>query len=112
MADDLEANIYEAMNTLDDTVQSKGADAVEPIIEVWLNEDDQDHPDFRETLAQGVIDAVRHATLIDSGKYTITIVQGGDAMLRFDWNTRSGHSAMFDQTVLQAIKNALAGDHG
>ncbi len=115
MIDNKHADIYGAMNLLDAAIQSHQADAVIEGIEAWLAEDDQDRPAFREMLGQGVQDAIAHATTIDEGKNTITIVTDRDSLLRFEWidNDDEPASGTFKQTVLNAVKKALAwGDWG
>ena len=109
---DKHADIYHAMNLLDAAVQSRsGAAAIEGI-EAWLAEEDQDRPAFREILGQGVQDAIAHATTINEGKNTITIVTDRDSLLRFEWidDDDEPASSTFKRTVLNAVKKALAGN--
>ncbi|WP_457650843.1 hypothetical protein [Profundibacter sp.] len=102
-------DIYVAMNLLDDAVQKRGHEDAVAGIEAWLNEEDQDRPDFRETLAQGVQDAISHAATINEGKATITIVPPGDGLIRFEWFFEDENSEEFEQKVINAIKSVLKG---
>jgi len=105
--EDKNDDIYRAMNLLDEAVQRRGADEVVDGIEAWLNEDDQDCPDFREALAQGIQDAITHAMIINEGQTTITIIGPGGAMLRFEWFIEDEPSETFNRTVITAMKRVL-----
>ena len=104
-------DIYEAMNLLEKAVRSRDEDGVVAGIEAWLNEPDQDSPDFTEALAQGVQDAVTHAMSINEGKITITIMRPGESMIRFEWldDDDEEPSGAFNKVVLGAVKRALHG---
>jgi len=102
-------DIYEAMNLLEKAVLSRDEDGVVAGIEAWLNEPDQDSPNFTEALAQGVQDAVTHAMSINEGKITITIMRPGESMIRFEWleGDDEGPSDTFNKAVLGAVQRAL-----
>jgi len=101
------ADIYGVMNLLVEAVKSRTPDEVMFGIEEWLNEPDQDSPDFIEALAQGVQDAVTHAMSINDGSTTITIMKPGESMIRFELLESGEPSKVFDQAVLGAVKRAL-----
>jgi len=101
-------DIYQAMNILDGAIGARSTDDLVGAIEAWLNEPDQDRPDYREILAETVQDAIKHASTINEGKHTITIVAPErGALLRFEWFIEDEPSKTFERTVLQAVKNAL-----
>ena len=101
--------IYEAMNLLDEIIQSRGHEAAIDGIEAWLREPDLDRPDFRETLAQGVQDAIAHAANINEGNITITINRAGDEMIRFQWldGDDEGPSDELKIAAIRAVKQAM-----
>ena len=106
-------DIYEAMNILENAVSRRDADTrVVDGIEAWLNEPDQDSPDFAEALAQGVQDAVTNAVSVNGGNVTITIMRPGDSMIRFEFlegedTEPTEPTEAFDQAVIGAVKQVL-----
>jgi hypothetical protein len=100
-------DIYEIMNLLEDAVRRRNADAVVDGIESWLIEPDQDKAEFAEALAQGVQDAITHAMSINEGKTTITIMEPGEAMIRFEQHDEEEPSKAFNGAVISAVKRVL-----
>ena len=103
-------DIYEIMNLLENAVRRRNADAVADGIESWLRDLDQDKAEFAETLAQGVQDAITHAMSINEGNSTITIMQPGEAMIRFEWlddDDKEESSKAFNWAVISAVKRVL-----